>query len=384
MIEYKKVHGGHLPKSMMVIKFGSGTVEAAVASDIVKVGKQTTHMNHSLLLMIGKKLRFGGHFEGILGLGLPKSDLSTRRKGAGHLPPKITGFMETAGIPRFGVCFNPGAGGVLRLSQAAATEQLAAVGKSHWALGMGGISVGNGDADSSLCGKVKGQNKSCIGIPDSGTTLIMAPKDHIVSLFADLCSRWPRCQKHVSANSKEETSLLEVTKSSAFQELLLGCKNFTNDSHGLDQELPEIHFHLSGSNGRQRKLTLTGASYVHERMQDEIHYVRKMLFGVFPLKIPVPTGKKTRVCTPAFGAMVMKSVYTGPVWILGQPIFYEFQVGYDMETKPPAISFTKGPCGSCEEGVVKEDVSLVSNAVRHPTLALGPARLPSIDLSEPL
>jgi hypothetical protein len=175
-------------------------------------------------------------------------------------------------------------------------------------------------------------------------------------------------------------------RSRAFQHLLLDCNNYTSDSHGLDEDLPPLHFHLAGSNGKRRKLTLPGASYVYETMEDEMEYVHKNLFGIFPVDVPVPTGKKKRVCTPAFGAMNM-SLYPGPVWILGQPIFYEFQVGYEMSSETPSISFTKESCGSCENGEVKNDpVSLVSQrraGVRRPVLVRGPARLPSFDFYQP-
>jgi hypothetical protein len=382
LINYKEVNGTRLPKSMLSIKFGSGIVQAAVASDIVKVGTQHTKMNNSLLLMIGEKLRFASSFEGVLGLGLPGSKLSVRKARSNHVLPGTDGFLERARVPRFGICFNPGSSGVLRLSQAAAAEQLGAVGHFHWALSLGGFSIGDDFVASSKCADLAKDQKACVALIDSGTSHFMAPKDHIVSLFADLCSRWDRCKKSENGASEDL-----VKRSNAFQSMLLDCNNYTSDSHGLDEELPELHVHLTGSNGQQRKLKLPGASYVYETMKNEMHYVHKNLLGVFPVDIPMPTGKKKKVCTPAFGAYDMKATYHVPVWILGQPIFYEFEVGYNLESKPPSMSFTNEGCGSCKNGVVqKPAVSLVSQkpVARRPMLVRGPARMPSIDFSQPL
>ena len=104
-----------------------------------------------------------------------------------------------------------------------------------------------------------------------------------------------------------------------------------------------------------------------------------------------------KVCRPAFGAMDYQTEQNGPVWILGLPIFYEYVVGYDMEAKPPAISFSSGLCGSCQGG--KEEVedntakntSFISKSVatkkghaRQLRKVNGPFRMPNMDFSLPL
>jgi len=71
-----EVHGTKVPP-LISMTFGSGKIEAAVVTDIVSVAGRNGRMSESLLLMIGRDLRISGPFEGILGLGLPKSDLST-------------------------------------------------------------------------------------------------------------------------------------------------------------------------------------------------------------------------------------------------------------------------------------------------------------------
>merc|ERR1719421_1428281 len=58
-----------LPMVKMV--FGSGQVEAVIASDVVTVGQLHPTMKRGVLLMVDKALKIHGSFEGILGLGQP-------------------------------------------------------------------------------------------------------------------------------------------------------------------------------------------------------------------------------------------------------------------------------------------------------------------------
>jgi len=406
---------GHLLPPIVRMTFGSGIIEAAVATDKVSVGGLSAVMNQSLLLMIARRLRISGPFEGILGLGLPGSVLSKgskklaalteneeeleenihpykkghhalRKKHPVKMPFRSTqGFLSQAKIPRFSVCFNDGGNGVLRLSQPKAPAMLGAVGRSHWAVELGGVSVGKASNPTRFCGRKSmkhGQTTPCAAIPDSGTTLIMAPKAHIRSLFADLCSQWPRCKKQ---SIKKD----DLTMAATFHRVLLGCGDWVNSTHGLDQELPPLHFHLAGADGTKRIIKLGGAGYVMETMREQFHYVKKQFMGVIPIKMPVPTGVKKKMCTPAFGVMSYDTKINGPVWILGLPIFYEYQVGYELASKPPGISFTKGSCGKCGANSLVEKVDPVSlvassSSVRQPRLVSGPRRLPSIDVNEPL
>lgn len=386
--------------------FGSGKIEAAVATDVVKVAGASARMSETLLLMISNQLRFGGAFEGLLGLGLPKSNMSSKAgqddyaltgvdkvlRNAEKIPTKTEswslgrdlGFLSQANVPRFSICFNDGADGVLRLSQDAAPNQLDAIGHAHWALDFGGFSVGEDSNPSPFCSRTAmrpGQVTPCTAIPDSGTTLMMGPKEQIVALFSEICGRWPRCmQKVKSPGNHSERSLV-------FQEALSNCGDWVNSSHGLDQEMPNLHLHMAGGAGKKRVLKLPGAGYVIEMMQDEVHYVTRHLAGILPVRLPVPTGKKKRVCTPAFGAHAYDTKLNGPVWILGLPLFYEYQVGYDLKLK--RISFSEEPCGSCGSGgrtQKSSKSSLLSHTEepRQPRLLRSPVRLPSIDVNEPL
>jgi hypothetical protein len=71
------------PKGPPTIRmmFGSGPVQAVVASDTVRVGKLHTKMQDGVLLMTDQLLNIKGPFEGILGLGLPSAEA---KKGLYH------------------------------------------------------------------------------------------------------------------------------------------------------------------------------------------------------------------------------------------------------------------------------------------------------------
>eukprot|EP00746_Dinoflagellata_sp_MGD_P001459 gnl/MRDRNA2_/MRDRNA2_102742_c0_seq1.p1 gnl/MRDRNA2_/MRDRNA2_102742_c0~~gnl/MRDRNA2_/MRDRNA2_102742_c0_seq1.p1 ORF type:complete len:650 (+),score=129.91 gnl/MRDRNA2_/MRDRNA2_102742_c0_seq1:75-2024(+) len=68
--------GKKQPKKLPVVQmvFGSGAVQAVVATDVVKVGTLKAKMQDGLLLMVNHQLRMVGNFEGILGLGQPKNE----------------------------------------------------------------------------------------------------------------------------------------------------------------------------------------------------------------------------------------------------------------------------------------------------------------------
>lgn len=388
---------GILPNGQMtalVLTFGSGQIEAILASDMVRVGQVQTRMDSSVLLMVDQALAISGPFEGILGLGLPSSvQLAEEDEGASKAPaspfssrqkagkPKPGGFLEKAGIDRFSMCFNDQSDGVLRLATAEEPGALGSIGQFHWGLDFRGISVGSESNPVAFCQPstmAAGQATPCGAIPDSGTTVMMADPHHLRTLFTQLCDTWPRCQK----GAAEQT---EYEKFEFFQVLLMECEDWMG-LQGL-AELPPIHFHLVGAGGNERTLQLNATSYVFATREDEVHYVTKNLFGIFPVKVAVPTGRKRNVCMPAFASHKYNTQKNGPVWILGTPLFYEFQVGYDLKASPPAITFDDKPCGSCSSPAL-----LSANAERSgqkmrsgmPREVHGPLRIPSLDLERPL
>ena len=159
-------------------------------------------------------------------------------------PPSL---LQQAAIGRYSICLNAMTDGVLRLETPPVEHAVDAIGQMHWAVGLYGISIRNtlptAPMDSMLCSPDKmhkGQQTPCGAIPDSGTTLIMAPKAHILKLMDEICENWPRChQNHTAmvqaAKAAHEAaaaqygfnpfSLTVQPKATILQRLLLDCKD---------------------------------------------------------------------------------------------------------------------------------------------------------------
>lgn len=256
------------------------------------------------------------------------------------------GFDEATHVESFSMCFNDmGAEGALNLNYPKSENSLLSIGKEHWSLDFRGISVGDSSehAPVKFCApnmKEEGAKTACGAIPDSGTTLIMAPMQHVEKLFGDICDKWHRCKTAVSQGLQNE-------KMKIFQMLLHECGSWVEkngEKNTTLHELPDLHFRLAGKDGKLGSIVLTGDDYIMETMEDEVKMVTKNIFGM-PLKIPKKTGKMKRVCAPAFGAMEMKTHDNGHVWILGGPLFYKYTVSYENNNKAPAIAFKKQKCG---------------------------------------
>jgi len=356
--------------------------------------------------------------DGDIRLGSPLALAPKLSSGFGQLPPMglghqlghrqdpkeigPTGLLEQAGISRFSMCFNDGASGALNLNTPVMPDSLGSVGKFHWGLDFRGITIGDEKVPLSFCSAqnmTNGQETPCGAIPDSGTTVIMAPKDQLSVLLDAICDSWPRCAANFSAMSKAAEAAkqsataayswdpFEITpaaKSSILQLLLLDCGSWLEDSSGLN-ELPSLKFTMSGADGKQRDLELPGWAYVLESTKDvaqDNKNLQSMPEIVLMQNSTVPASQK--VCSPAFGAMDYNTQKNGPVWILGTPFFYQYHVGYDLASTPPGISFTSTettPCVACGG-----DPSLIStvNTKRRPRWISGPVRIPDIDVTIPL
>jgi len=386
----------------ITMSFGSGDIQAVVATDEVTVAKKETRMSDGLLLMVDKQLDFGGPFEGILGLGIPapvqaflqsrhasltsqtESHSAMRRldNGEAFEPPE---FLASASVSRFSICFNDGgASGVLRLGTPSMPKSLGSVGQLHWGLGMTGISVGSSHSHVQICSPEsmrEGQMTPCGAIPDSGTTSIMAPKAHIEKLFESICDEWPRCSQEV-----EDTGM---SKPSQFTQLLRDCGSWLDESDGL-AELPSLQFHVTGSeSGQSETLELGAWAYVLETVEEEYDLAARHLDDIVPEESASRRSSKNRVCSPAFGVMEMPTQLNGDVWILGTPIFYAFNVNYNLDDSPPSIAFEDEPCGSCDDGVhqqlfVEGRRSDVVTSSRGPRQMRGAWRLPTIDVNGPM
>eukprot|EP00438_Fugacium_kawagutii_P031879 Skav203730 [mRNA] locus=scaffold4858:6631:13279:- [translate_table: standard] len=343
------------------ITFGSGTVETAVATDIVDVAGVRANMSDALLLLVNRAdLEISGDFQGILGLGLPKkapvtsgtvmeqtsSELSGSTSAGpswacilfphlceGEVNQSYHGmsqgsqgsrlqdeqlFLRAAHIKRFSLCFlDSGLPGALRLGVAPFGSPIPQIGQQHWGIGFVGMSVGprHEDAPSQMifCDqKTAGMKSPCGIIPDSGTTLITGPSEQIKTLETKICQEWPRCRERGHPSS------------ALFQDLLLNCSGWLSEGDGL-AEIPSIFFHVQAGGGEVKAFELTSWAFVTQSFDD-----------FFP---------DMYYCFAGFGAMDYVTPENGPVWIFGTPLFYEYIVGFDQVSSE--VSFEKAACEPC-------------------------------------
>jgi len=404
--------------STVRITFGSGPIQSAIASDVVTVGNVKAYMEKGVLLMTDNKLKFSGPFEGILGLGLPRGnsmiqELVSTQSGeelnnlqtavaeaeglteAGSLVKKNNmsqinqvlkkslpsqaefhgiSFLQRAGIHRFSMCFGAGSGGRMRLGGSRNYNALGSIGKQHWGLSFQGISVGDIKMEVKFCTETEkktGQLTACGALPDSGTTAITGPKWQVSMLKSQMCDAWKRCSEAYNAQKAAADALvLMPSKPQVFDSLMLHCATWMTEP-GSMKELPDLYFHVTGSEGRPQTLKLSGWSYV--------------------IKTVLPSSG-SKQCVAAISVMDYYTQLNGPVWILGSPLFYEYEVTYEFQSSPPAISFsslTENPCGSCSNkpALVSQGsfrASHNSSLARFPRQITGTFRRPSIDTSQPL
>jgi len=375
------------------ITFGSSTVIIFASTDIVRVGDTQATMTDSLQLMVNRKLRMPGDFEGILGLGIPSwvqsAKVSPKIAGSDPANQKIQRemyrnkkeeieelskkhdrnytelmmptprFHEEAGIKRFSICMDDnGDSGVLRVEPPEAPKMLKQIGHHHWSLGLQGISAGSATAPITICSKDSKpdeQDVACAAVPDSGTTQIMGPSESIRQLYAEVCNRWPRCKDH------------ENPTGAAPEEVFLMLIHHCADWMGKDlSEVPSIFLHFAAANGDTQVLELTSWAYIIERT------------GFW--------GRAT--CAPLFGVWEQTTAFHGPMWIFGTPLFYEYQVVFGLH--PPSIGFSNASCGSCDTAQVKQTENFLIRdrrfdpARRVPRVMNVPPRMPSFGTSDPL
>lgn len=381
------------------MQFGSGTVISELATEVVEVGHVRAMMNDSVLLMIDKQLDFGGPFEGILGLGLPGAagvDIAAGNAASTDQQVQpMKGFLEAAGVDRFSICFNDlGRDGVMRMKTQPAATALGSIGTVHWGLDFRGISVGNDiTGEVAFCNPAMitdpDQKTACGLIPDSGTSLILGDPHHVRKLYEQLCDEWGRCRKHVEdhgltlpgirmANEDDR----KMKKYELFQILLAECNHWIEEDPTLSQ-LPKLTFHVAGADGTPSTFELGANDYVLVAEEAEIKQVAG-IFGLFPLAYY--TGKMVKVCMPSFGTHDYITKTNGPVWIVGVPLFYRYQMQFDIVASPPSIAFVDEECGECSS---QSTTALISRShgqrrQRSPRTLIGPLRLPSRNLSLPL
>merc|ERR1719469_1238126 len=187
------------------------------------------------------------------------------------------GVLWQAGVERFEMCFNLH-DGALRLNQPKPTKTLSNVGTYHWGMGLSGVRVG--DEVMPMCNNLThaGQATPCAVIPDSGTTLITAPAEHLALLFETLCDQWDRCRENHTAlerakNASEEAAIeiyginpFEIdiwAKWQTFKLLLADCGRWSSSTEDL-AEMPTLEFAVTGNKGETETLEFSPWSYIFE------------------------------------------------------------------------------------------------------------------------
>jgi len=339
---------------MVTIAFGSGPIDTVVASDAVKVGGTTAKMQDSLLLMINKTLEPDMPLQGILGLGVHANAAAWKKQILAAAPPgtdvfSAPGFLEVSRTERFSICFNRGGqDGVLRFGSkpAEGVTPLGNVGSQHWGIGLEGVSVG-GQASAgkfAVCDPASAkpdQKTPCAAIVDSGTTLITAPPDHLEQLYTEMCNSWSRCRESSESN---------VTKA-------LGLEVANCDLKGL----PTLHFNVAGSNGGKQTLALEPHEYVME-VEAKVR------------------GKNETACELAFEPFNFDTDLHGGVWIFGTSFFHKYNVGYDITTDTPQVTFSPHDCTQCGATKTESLAARRSTTLRRLTT---PPRRPHIDKNLP-
>lgn len=346
--------------------YGSGSVIVKNASDVVRVGAASAVMDGDLLLMTESRMQGNVAPSGILGLGIP--NVAEGR-----------GFLHKANVRTFSICFSKQQPdiGFLRLNKRQHhTMHLGQVGKEHWSLDFRGVSIGHNLDTANSLGICRprdmqpGQETPCAMIPDSGSTQILVPSDHYLKFIAQLCDAWPRC-------SQETGGIDEYAKANLFDQMLEDCESWLPESQSIDEEMPPLHLHVKGKNGQPQTLSLAAWTYVHEVKVPEMALLGHSFVkeggssdgksnSTFPHVTMVksnssfphvttwatdkhPTGRMIKQCKVSIGSSDYTTLIDGPVWVIGLPLFYQYEVGFNLDTEPPSVSFMESPCNSCTD-----------------------------------
>lgn len=395
------------PQSL-VLSFGSGQIMVVETTDNVQVGGTKTQMSNSLLLMVKHGLNLQGPFEGILGLGRPTS---VGQKQLGDVPgflqkAKVDRFSMCFKYKGDGVL------GLNTQLQTEAMGSVGALHWGLDFQGVSVGNANNKVLFCSPEFKKPGQQSACGFIPDSGTTLMMGPEKQILSLYDDLCQRWDRCKKthdgivrelkalnQKSGPLEQGLNLLQknenpfgvsgwgnivkklkdilgragtsrsnpsssqdygedssgsttskISPAETFQLLLENCEQWMGNDTALKDEMPSLFFHAAGANNanKTKVLQMHPETYVMQSTHEVVHREIKKLMGILPVSILEKKNKT--VCMPAFGKMDYPTKLNGDVWILGTPLFYQFNVHYDRAADPPSMTLLEEDCGHCQAG----------------------------------
>jgi hypothetical protein len=202
-------------------------------------------------------------------------------------------------------------------------------------------------------------------------------------------------QDHDQGEETMPAKVMSMLKTSAFMSLLDNCQEWMGkdkSKDGLD-ELPQINFLLKGEGSEPKNYPLSAYAYVNEMEVDEVEQGRANLRELMPPEVMNRTAGKKKVCTPSFGAMTMNTRDHGPLWILGQPLFFQYNVNFDRQERTLALR-PQSTCTTCagqqtadavQQAGPSQGASPSSFAEqwgrqepRRPRLVTGAPRLPNI------
>jgi hypothetical protein len=304
------------------IRYGSGPVVGDIFYDTVEAIGVSSEQQ-SVLSMTEEHIKAYPKFsfDGIMGMGMPTNAFSSKDTIAGV----DATFLAKAGADSFTMCFDKGPrpDGVLKLgSKKNATFVFApVVGQVHWGVKMNQASL-EGKPIPDVC-----DGDGCAVIVDSGTTLMMAPPVHLISIYASLCDHLPGC------NARSQGAPAKV-KATVFQEVLLTCPK------EMDL-LPDIKLQLGPA-----VISLPRTIYI---MKSKTEEMENFVGGLGePLDLSSVSSEST-VCVPSFMHMNLVSANHGPIWILGMPLMREYTVMFDRQG--PSVGFSKTvTCKGCNSG----------------------------------
>ena len=227
------------------------------------------------------------------------------------------------------------------------------------------------------------QLTACAAIPDSGTTVMAGPADHLLMIVEGLCDQWHRCSdlyKKVKDTAKEVQDIIDknlggydpwkiapMGKAELFLTLIDNCQTWLNGSDL--SEMPDLVFHVGDLNGTKTTLKLPPSAYIISMEENDEDGVYMHTNGLFRDRLRHLRQHKRRhhnattntICAPALEPMDYETPENGKIFILGMPLFYQYQVHYDQNETNPTIGFSKQACGSCgSDGatMVKEEMEL--------------------------
>eukprot|EP00930_Biecheleria_cincta_P038656 TRINITY_DN26558_c0_g1_i1.p1 TRINITY_DN26558_c0_g1~~TRINITY_DN26558_c0_g1_i1.p1 ORF type:complete len:578 (+),score=104.78 TRINITY_DN26558_c0_g1_i1:73-1806(+) len=407
---------------MNMMAFGSGKILVALASDEVSVGAVTTRMNNSLLLMVKQALKIQGSFEGILGLGRPHRH-AMRRPGHRAIEgfmqaagierfsmcfndgkPGVLGLngparglpLQSVGTMHWGLDFRgisigdstqavafctaaekkpgmetacgiiPDSGTTLIMGPA---KQIASLytdlctrwprcAKMHDALT---AEYEHLQRRNELALKVAVLKAAKVRFYQRVRALLQAGDSEAAATaeaFRDKDTEFASAEESDQTAADDSRTELprQVTPAATLLLLLKNCHYWLVNGTDLS-EMPSLFFHVAGTAGGLDTLEMKPNTWVLEMSSRIVEKHTKKLLGYLPVEIV--SVSKEHVCSPAFGHMEYPTTLNGPVWIMGTPLFYQYQVHYDRGPDPPTMNFVREPCGACVDGKYTQSVALL-------------------------